>query len=69
LLEGAETMVSSALARTESRGSHSRRDFPERDDKKFLAHTMAFRPPDGGLPRLEYRPIRITSWEPQARTY
>ena len=68
LLDSADTIVHSALARRESRGSHARRDFPERDDDNFLAHTLAyFRP--GQPPRLEYRPVRITQWVPQARTY
>ncbi len=68
LLEGAATIAHSALAREESRGSHARRDFPERIDDKYLAHTLAHRV-EGGPPRLEYRPIRITNWEPKARTY
>jgi fumarate reductase flavoprotein subunit len=68
LLDGAETIVQSALARRESRGSHARRDFPERDDDHFLAHTLAYHRP-GQQPRLEHRPVRITQWVPQARTY
>jgi fumarate reductase flavoprotein subunit len=68
MLDGAETIVQSALARRESRGSHARRDFPDRDDDRFLAHTLAhYRA--GQPPRLEYRPVRITQWVPQARTY
>jgi fumarate reductase flavoprotein subunit len=68
LLDSAETIVHSALAREESRGSHARRDFPQRDDDRFLAHTIAHRRP-GQPPRLEYRPVHITQWAPQARTY
>jgi fumarate reductase flavoprotein subunit len=68
MLDGADTIVHSALARQESRGSHARRDFPERDDERFLAHTLAFREA-GCPPRLEYRPVRITQWQPQARSY
>jgi fumarate reductase flavoprotein subunit len=68
MLDGADTIVQSALARTESRGSHSRRDFTERDDEHFGAHTLAYRRPDGE-PRLEYQPVRITQWQPKARTY
>jgi fumarate reductase flavoprotein subunit len=68
MLDGAETIVQSALARRESRGSHARRDFPERDDDNFLSHTLAYHRP-GQQPRLEYRPVRITQWAPQARTY
>jgi fumarate reductase flavoprotein subunit len=68
MLDCADTMVASALARQESRGAHARRDFPERDDERYLAHTLAFRRP-GDTPRLEYRPVRITTFQPQARTY
>ena len=68
MLDGADTIIESALAREESRGSHARRDFPERDDEKYLAHTLAYHKP-GGKPRLEYRPVRITNFQPQARTY
>jgi fumarate reductase flavoprotein subunit len=68
MLDGAETVVHSALAREESRGSHARRDFTERNDERFLAHTLAHRRL-GEPPQLDYRPVRITSWQPQARTY
>jgi len=68
MLELAQTMAVSALAREESRGAHARRDFPERDDKKYLKHTLAFRR-EGARPRLEYRDVRITNFQPQARTY
>jgi fumarate reductase flavoprotein subunit len=68
MLELAEVTTASALNRTESRGAHARRDFPERDDAHFLANTMATYVPDG-KPKLSLRPVRITHWQPQARTY
>jgi fumarate reductase flavoprotein subunit len=68
MLEVAESIAYSALAREESRGAHSRRDFPERDDAKWLKHTLAFHT-DEPAPRLEYSDVRITNFKPQARTY
>src|SRR5260370_40224436 len=68
MIEVSETIAHSALAREESRGAHSRRDFPERDDAKWLKHTIAL-PADGVAPKLEYSEVRITHFKPQARTY
>ncbi|MGH2352301.1 MAG: FAD-binding protein [Chloroflexota bacterium] len=68
LFDVAEAVVWSALAREESRGSHARRDFPDRNDERYLAHTMAYRDPSR-QPRIDYLPVRITRWQPQARTY
>jgi succinate dehydrogenase / fumarate reductase flavoprotein subunit len=67
LLDIAHATVSGALARTESRGAHSREDFPERDDKKWLKHTLAYRGKDG--PTLRYKDVSITRFEPKPRTY
>ncbi len=63
----AEIITLGALARRESRGSHARLRFPERDDANWLKHTLAYHTPDG--PRLAYAPVTITRWEPQARKY
>jgi fumarate reductase flavoprotein subunit len=68
MLDCADTMVISALRRQESRGAHARRDFADRDDQRYLAHTIAYQRP-GELPHLEYRPVRISTFQPQARTY
>jgi len=67
LLDIAEVVVVGALARTESRGAHSRRDFPERDDVNWLKHTLAHYTPAG--PRMEYLPVTINAWEPVERKY
>jgi len=67
MLELAEVTVVCALPRQESRGAHSRTDFPKRDDQNWLKHTLAYCTKDG--PRLEYGPVTITRWQPAARTY
>ena len=67
MLDVAEAVANSALKRTESRGSHTRTDFPKRDDANFLRHSLAFRTPDG--PRIEYLPVTITRWQPEERKY
>jgi fumarate reductase flavoprotein subunit len=68
MLECSQVIAASALAREESRGAHARRDFPERNDSKFLKHTVAFRR-DGQRPQLEYTDVTITNFQPQARSY
>jgi succinate dehydrogenase / fumarate reductase flavoprotein subunit len=67
LLDLAEIVVAGAVARTESRGAHSRRDFPQRDDVNWLKHTLAYYTPKG--PRLDYIPVNITMWQPVERKY
>jgi fumarate reductase flavoprotein subunit len=67
MLDCAAAVAASALAREESRGAHARRDFPDRDDEKFLKHTLAFAAE--GAPRLEYRDVRLGRFVPQARSY
>jgi succinate dehydrogenase / fumarate reductase flavoprotein subunit len=66
-LDLVEAMTVGALAREESRGAHTRRDFPDRDDEKWLKHTMAHWTPEG--PRLDYAPVSITRWQPERRVY
>ena len=68
MLDVAESIVQSALARTESRGAHQRTDFPARDDKSFLAHSVIARNPDGSG-RVSYKPVTITRWPPGERVY
>ena len=68
MLDLAETIVQSALKRTESRGSHQRTDHPERDDTKFLSHSLAYRS-ESEYPRIDYLPVTITRWPPGKRVY
>jgi len=67
MLDLAEVTIACALPRAESRGAHSRTDYPKRDDQNWLKHTLAYCTGDG--PRLEYMPVTITRWPPVARTY
>ncbi len=67
MLELAEIIALGALAREESRGSHARTDFPNRDDQKWLKHTMAHPGPSG--PILDYKDVVLRRWTPQARKY
>ena len=67
MLEVAQVIVTSALAREESRGAHHRTDFPERDDNSWLQHTIASYTPEE--PALTHKPVVITQWQPQRRAY
>ncbi|TMG12279.1 MAG: FAD-binding protein [Chloroflexi bacterium] len=68
MLELSQTIALTALARDESRGAHARRDFPERNDEKYLKHSLVFHR-DAAKPRLEYRDVHLGNFKPQARTY
>ena len=67
MLPLAEAVVASALNRTESRGAHSREDFPDRDDEHWLKHTLVQRT-DSGL-SITYKPVTITLFPPKPRAY
>jgi succinate dehydrogenase / fumarate reductase flavoprotein subunit len=67
LLDNAELIVLGALKREESRGSHYRTDFPERDDQHWLKHTLISLA--DGVPQLAYEPVRMTMFEPERRSY
>ena len=67
MLDCAETIAVGALERKESRGAHFRTDMPERDDERWLKHILLSSGPEG--PQVDYKPVVITQWQPQARTY
>ena len=67
MLHLAEAIVEGALARKESRGSHFRVDYPNRNDEHWLRHTLAFKTTEGV--KLDYKEVTITSYPPKERTY
>ncbi|MGQ0568403.1 MAG: fumarate reductase (quinol) flavoprotein subunit [Armatimonadota bacterium] len=67
MLDVAEAVAHSALARTESRGSHQRTDHPKRNDDRFLKHSLSYRAE--GAPRIQYLDVVITRWPPAERVY
>lgn len=75
LIVQAVVTLESAQNRTESRGAHAREDFPERDDKNWMKHTLAWLAPDGKV-TIDYRPVHtytltndVSYIEPKARVY
>jgi succinate dehydrogenase / fumarate reductase flavoprotein subunit len=69
LLDLAECMVVAGIARKESRGAHARPyDYPDRDDVNFMKHTLTTLDTGGGV-QLDWKPVTVTKWEPQERTY
>ncbi len=67
MLDIALAVTHCALERKESRGSHTRTDFPERDDDQYLKHSLAYR--TQGEPKVDYLPVTITRWQPEERKY
>jgi succinate dehydrogenase / fumarate reductase flavoprotein subunit len=62
-----ELVAAGAAARKESRGSHCRSDYPDRNDTNFMRHTIARNSADG--PVLSYKAVTVTKWQPEKRTY
>jgi len=67
MLDLALVIANAAINRTESRGAHYRTDYPERDDKNWLKHTIAYL--RGNTVEIGYKPVKITKWQPEARVY
>ena len=67
LVELAAVVVEGALRRKESRGAHAMVEYPKRDDKRWLKHTVAVK--KGRGISISYSPVKITKWQPQERKY
>jgi succinate dehydrogenase / fumarate reductase flavoprotein subunit len=67
LLDVAVTIVKGALNREESRGAHSRVDFPKRDDETWMKHTLIYK--EGDSFRIDYKDVGFTKYKPTERTY
>lgn len=69
MLDIAESINEGALNRQESRGAHTREDFPKREDAKWMKHTFIWKDTSGGDPRIDYKPVVKTRFEPMERKY
>ncbi len=67
MLDVAEVVAECALNRQESRGGHSREDFPKRDDQNWLKHSLAWK--KDGKVQIGYKPVVITKYQPKERVY
>ena len=67
MLDCAESIVLGGIGRKESRGAHSRTDYPNRDDENWLKHMLVTRTEDG--PEVSHLPVTITKWQPEERKY
>ena len=74
LLDLAEVLAFTARERRESRGGHYREDFEERNDKKFMVHSMAYltdkkpKKPGDNI-KIDWKPVTITNYPPMERKY
>ena len=67
MLDVAEVVAACALNRKESRGGHSREDYPERDDQEWMKHTLAWK--KEGKVDIRYKPVVVTKYQPKKRVY
>ena len=67
MLDCAESIILGGIERKESRGAHSRTDYPDRDDENWLKHVLVTRKDDE--PEVSHLPVTITKWQPEERKY
>lgn len=68
LLDISESVVQSAIIRTESRGAHTREDYPNRNDKDWMKHTFIWKATNGET-KIDYKPVTVTRYQPMERKY
>jgi succinate dehydrogenase (ubiquinone) flavoprotein subunit len=70
LLSQASVTIHAAEARKESRGAHAREDFPDRDDGKWMKHTLTYFDEESGNVKLDYRPVHMNTLdEKEVKTF
>ena len=69
LMTVAITTAISALSRTESRGAHSREDYPDRDDKNWIKHSLCFNDDRMAYREVNMKPLTVEMFPPIKRTY
>jgi len=67
LFDLAEVLVVTSKERRESRGGHFREDYPDRNDEKFMVHSMAYK--NGKKIKIDWKPVVITNYPPMERKY